>query len=149
MSVADVITLLGYIAAAVVVVPRVPELRRRRVRGRPAVLLVLAGLAVLAEPVATHGPSIVGAPFAAAVLLVAPGAAVTTFRRVGDPLDELVVAVAMSGALLILASGAMVAIGYWNAPLLAALFGTIAGPVLAHRAVHQLLPSTATAGSGP
>jgi hypothetical protein len=39
------------------------------------------------------------------------------------------------------------AIGHWDAPLLAALLGTIAGPVLAQRAVRQMLPVTETAGS--
>ncbi|MDD7966788.1 hypothetical protein [Actinomycetospora lemnae] len=138
------VLLAGVLAA------RVRWLMRRRLastearpgdRRRAAVLLGLAGLATCA-PVLAVTPA---APLVAVALLVAPGAALVAFRPGADLLDDVVVGVGISVAVLVLGGVTMLALGTWNAEMFLGVLAFVAVPALVWRGAALLLTGPGTA----
>jgi hypothetical protein len=78
----------------------------------PAILVLSAGAAGLV--VGAGVPPALGTPFVLWFILVCPGMALVRLLRLGDPVAELGIGIALSVALATLVSGALLYAGAWS-----------------------------------
>ena len=124
-----------------------PRAARPRATLRAVLLLALAVLAAT-------GPALLrvsGAPQAFAgfvVLLLAPGAALLGFLRLGDLLTELTLALATSLMVLALLTGVMVLSGHWEPNALYVVLAVTSAPLLGWHGAGSLAPASDPPGEG-
>ena len=107
---------------------------------RGAVLLGFATLTALG-PVLVELPDAIRAVPTFAVALFAPGLALLGFGRVRDPLTELVLALAISVATLVLVAELMLLVGAWSPATLFAALCLLAAPAVAWHGANFIDPA--------
>lgn len=141
---------LAVVLSARVKIPAAPVPPMRSV-GRIAVLVGMAVTTASSSLVIAHGPEVLRMPVAIVAVLLAPGYAVVVFRHLADALDELVLALAVSFALLVLVGTTMAGMRLWDPLLVVSLSTLVTAPALAwHSAYlffHPVAETTPTATS--
>ncbi|GAA2565988.1 hypothetical protein [Pseudonocardia hydrocarbonoxydans] len=112
---------------------------------RVALLMGMAITTASSSFVIVHGPEAMRLPVVIVTVLFAPGYALVVFRRLDDAVDELVLAVALSLALLVVTGTLMAGFGLWQPGVLVSLSTVVTAPALAWHATYLfLLPAAAT-----
>lgn len=109
-----------------------------RSTGRGALLVGLGTASALSTLVVAHGSSAARIAVAVVVLLLVPGYALLGLRPVGGALDELLLALALSTALLVLVGTLMASVAVWEPAALVALSTLATAPVLTWRGARLL-----------
>lgn len=106
---------------------------------RVAVLFAMAITTASSSLVVGHGPEVLRLPVAIVAVLLAPGYAIVVARGLDDALDELVLALAVGFALLVLVATAMAGARLWDPLVVAAASTLVTAPVLAWHATRLFL----------
>jgi hypothetical protein len=117
-----------------------PRHLRARTASRGWLLLTLAAMTLI-SPLLLAGSGPARALVTGCVLLLSPGAAVVSCRRiwrVRDPLDELVLIVAVSLSVDILASVAVLTLLHWTFEALFVVLALTAAPLIGWHAIREL-----------
>lgn len=109
---------------------RPPSRPRSRLPVRDVLVLVLGAASGTSAIVIVHAPAALRIPVAAVAVLLAPGFSIVVFRRLGDLLDEVALALALSFAVLVLLGTLMVSVRWWDPVVVAAVLGIVTAPIL-------------------
>jgi hypothetical protein len=156
-AIATAVALLGAVCVCVPATVRRDEGKLRIVRPTIAsidkarhAMLVLAVLMAVSPVIVAMGPPALRVPAGAVATLIAPGAAVISFARTTDVLDQIALVIASSLMILVLAGGLMLAADFWYPEAFLSLLAVIAAPLLTWhglKPVHPRQRSSSDSGS--